>query len=55
MGYGSGDQLVGCYQNCHAENWYRPTMGGDVMRDPSKDFYDPVSLQHMLGLMSMYH
>jgi hypothetical protein len=55
MGYGSGDQLVGCYQNCHAENWYRPTLGGDVMRDSSKTFYDPVSLQHMLGLMNMYH
>ncbi|HSB46369.1 MAG TPA: hypothetical protein VLD37_00005, partial [Candidatus Bilamarchaeum sp.] len=27
IGTGSGDQLVGCYANCDAENWYRPTLG----------------------------
>ncbi|MEW6722066.1 MAG: hypothetical protein AB1324_02300, partial [Candidatus Micrarchaeota archaeon] len=54
IGTGSGDQLVGCYQNCHAENWYRPTMGGDVMRDLSKNFYDPVSLRHMEQKMAPY-
>lgn len=54
IGTGSGDQLVGCYANCHAQNWYRPTLGGDVMRDLSKDFYDPVSLRHMNALMSRY-
>ncbi|MFH0884697.1 MAG: hypothetical protein V1861_03225 [Candidatus Micrarchaeota archaeon] len=55
IGTGSGDQLVGCYQNCHAENWYRPTLAGDVMRDSSKKFYDPVALKHIEQLMAEYH
>ncbi len=54
IGTGSGDQLVGCFQNCHAENWYRPTQGGDIMRDASRDFYDQVALAHMESLMSKY-
>jgi hypothetical protein len=54
IGTGGGDQLVGCYQNCHAENWYRPTQGGDVMRDLGKNYYDPVALAHMEQLMSNY-
>lgn len=54
IGTGSGGQTVGCFQNCHAENWYRPTLGGDVMRNLGYDFYDPVSLRHMQSLMSRY-
>jgi len=54
IGTGSGDQLVGCYQNCHAENWYRPTLGGDVMRNLGYDFYDPVALRHMQQKMNQF-
>ena len=54
LGTVSNGQLVGCYANCHAENWYRPTFDGDVMRDQSKDFYDPVALRHMESLMAGY-
>ncbi|HSB47055.1 MAG TPA: hypothetical protein VLD37_03510, partial [Candidatus Bilamarchaeum sp.] len=54
IGTGSGDQLVGCYANCDAENWYRPTLGGDIMRNLGYDFYDPVSLRHMQALMDRF-
>jgi len=54
IGTGSGAEQVGCFRNCHAENWYRPTQGGDVMRDLGKDYYDPVALAHMEQLMSAY-
>jgi hypothetical protein len=54
IGTGSGDDLVGCFQNCHAENWYRPTQGGDVMRDLGKNYYDPVSLRHMQQKMNQF-
>ncbi|MBI5223813.1 hypothetical protein HY990_05320 [Candidatus Micrarchaeota archaeon] len=54
IGTGEGDNRVGCFRNCHAENWFRPTSGGDIMYNAYDLFYDPVSLRHMERMMSGY-
>lgn len=54
IGLDFGDGPIGCYQNCGASNWYRPTLDGDVMRNSTRTHYDAVSLRWMHSLMSRY-